>query len=75
MLDNAYLYWNDTIGQIYELTDLFNSDLVPRYLVVAIYNINISIMKIKQIVQKMKSSNVLLFQFMLTVVGICMSLN
>ena len=53
MLDNAYLYWNDTIGQIYELTDLFNSDLVPRYLVVAIYNINISDMKMKQILQKM----------------------
>ena len=34
------------------ITDLFNSDLVPRYLVVAIYNINISDMIIKPIVQK-----------------------
>ena len=63
-------------GEIYLLTDLFNSYLVPRYLVVAIYMNIMEDMKIKPMVTKMckckysKSSNVLLFPFMLTGVGI-----
>ena len=53
MLDKqnySILEWYDRRDIL--ITDLFNSDLVPRYLVVAIYNINISDMIIKPIVQK-----------------------
>ena len=41
------------IGEIYLLTDLFNSYLVPRYLVVAIYMNIMEDMKIKPMVTKM----------------------